>query len=98
VVATKPGYGIISECIANDTAVLYTSRGEFREYPVLVREMPKYLRCQFIEQEDLFSGNWQTSLDRLLAQPAPARQPATNGAQIAAEHVLAIVEKNERRD
>ena len=32
VVATKPGYGIISECIANDTALLYTSRGHFAEY------------------------------------------------------------------
>ena len=36
VVVTKPGYGIISECLANDTALLYTSRGDFREYPVLV--------------------------------------------------------------
>ncbi|NIQ96250.1 MAG: hypothetical protein GWN87_20165, partial [Desulfuromonadales bacterium] len=33
VVVTKPGYGIVSECIANDTAVLYTSRGRFREQP-----------------------------------------------------------------
>ena len=29
VVLTKPGYGIISECIANDTAMVYTSRGRF---------------------------------------------------------------------
>ena len=29
VVVTKPGYGIISECIANQTAMLYTSRGHF---------------------------------------------------------------------
>ena len=36
VVATKPGYGIISECIANDTALLYTSRGRFVEYDVMV--------------------------------------------------------------
>ena len=85
VVVTKPGYGIISECIANDTAMLYTSRGEFREYPVLVREMPKYLRCEFIAHEDLFSGNWKPSLDGLLAQPSPPVKPATNGAQIAAE-------------
>lgn len=88
VVVTKPGYGIISECIANDTALLYTSRGDFREYPVLVREMPKYLRCEFIEQDDLFSGNWQPSLDRLLAQPSPPERPATDGAQVAAEQVL----------
>ena len=32
VVVTKPGYGIISECIANGAAVLYTSRGHFIEY------------------------------------------------------------------
>ncbi len=32
IVITKPGYGIISECLANDTAILYTSRGRFVEY------------------------------------------------------------------
>ena len=48
IVATKPGYGIIAECIANDTALLYTSRGRFAEYDVMVREMPRYLRCGFI--------------------------------------------------
>jgi hypothetical protein len=42
-VVTKPGYGIVSECIANDTAILYTSRGHFPEYDVLVEEMPKYV-------------------------------------------------------
>ena len=51
VVVTKPGYGIISEAIANDAALLYTSRGHFVEYDVLVREMPRYLRAEFIEQK-----------------------------------------------
>jgi hypothetical protein len=93
VVVTKPGYGIISECIANDTALLYTSRGDFREYPVLVEAMPKYLRCAFIDHDDLFSGNWAPHLDRLLAQPPPPEKPATNGAQIAAE----IIQQELRR-
>lgn len=95
VVVTKPGYGIISECIANDTAMLYTSRGDFREYPVLVKEMPKYLRCEYIEHDDLFSGNWGPALNRLLAQSPPREKPATNGAQIAAEMVL---DQQNRRD
>jgi L-arabinokinase len=90
VVVTKPGYGIISECIANDTALLYTSRGDFREYPVLVREMPKYLRCEYIEQEDLYSGNWKPSLDRLLAQPPAPITPDTNGAALAADLILRL--------
>src|SRR4029077_6112677 len=31
VVISKPGYGIVSECIANNTALVYTSRGRFAE-------------------------------------------------------------------
>ena len=85
VVVTKPGYGIISECIATGTALLYTSRGDFREYRVLVSAMPQYLRCAFIDHDDVFSGNWGPHLDRLLAQPAPPEEPATNGAAVAAE-------------
>ncbi len=42
IVASKPGYGIISDCAANATALLYTDRGRFCEYDVLVREMPRY--------------------------------------------------------
>ena len=88
VVVTKPGYGIVSECLANDTALLYTSRGDFREYLVLVGAMPRFLRCAFIEHEDLFSGNWAPHMDRLLAQPSPPEKPATNGAVVAADMIL----------
>jgi UDP:flavonoid glycosyltransferase YjiC (YdhE family) len=90
VVVTKPGYGIISECIANDTAILYTSRGDFREYDILVREMPKYLRAQFIGQEDLLAGRWAPPLEKLLSSPKPARTPDTNGAQAAVDAILAV--------
>ena len=40
VIVTKPGYGIISECIAASRPIFYTSRGNFREYDILVRGMP----------------------------------------------------------
>ena len=88
VVITKPGYGIISDSIANETAILYTSRGRFVEYDVLVREMPRYLRAQFIEQSDLLRGNWSGALGALLQQPAPPERPALNGADVAAEEIL----------
>jgi len=83
VVITKPGYGIIAECAASGTAILYTSRGDFREYDVLVREMPRYVRNRFIAQPDLFAGRWGEALEQLMRQqmPAPAN---TNGAAIAA--------------
>ncbi len=92
VVVTKPGYGIISECLANDTALLYASRGDFREYQVLVDAMPAFLRCAFIERNDLFSGQWTPYLDVLLAQPAPPARPATNGADVAADMLHGILE------
>jgi L-arabinokinase len=96
-VVTKPGYGIIAECIANDSAILYTSRGHFPEYDVLVEEIPKYLRNAFISHEDLFAGKWEPHLDKLLAQPKLKKQPETNGAQVAAEILLKALEKPPRR-
>lgn len=91
VVVTKPGYGIISECLANDTALLYTSRGDFREYQVLVDAMPEFLRCAFIDHTDLFAGRWASHLDALLAQPDPPSHPETNGAEVAADILLDIL-------
>ena len=88
VVVTKPGYGIISECLANDTALLYTSRGDFREYQVLVDAMPDFLRCAFIDHRDLFAGRWQPHLDGLLDQPAPPARPPVNGSEVAADILL----------
>jgi hypothetical protein len=84
IVATKPGYGIIAECIANDTALLYTSRGHFAEYDVMVREMPRYLRCGFISNEDLYAGAWEPALDAVLAQPDPRERPPVDGAEVVA--------------
>ena len=92
VVATKPGYGIVSECLANDTALLYTSRGDFREYQVLVDAMPKLLRCAFISHADLFAGGWAPHLDALLALPEPPTSPPTDGADVAADMLLDILE------
>ena len=96
-VVTKPGYGIISECIANDTAILYTSRGHFPEYDVLVEEMPKYLRSAFISQDDLLAGKWESHLDKLRAQPKPKKKPETDGADVAADILLKALDKPPRK-
>ncbi len=96
VVVTKPGYGIIAECIANKTALLYTSRGHFIEYDVLVEQMPAYLRCAFISHADLFAGRWEQHLDRLLAQKAPKEKASTDGAEVAAELVVQAVDMPRR--
>ena len=84
VVLTKPGYGIIAECAAHDTALVYASRGDFAEYAVLVAAMPELLRCAYIEQRDLFAGRWAPVVRQVLDQPPLAERPAADGAQVVA--------------
>lgn len=91
VVVTKPGYGIIAECLANDTALLYTSRGPFAEYDVLVAGMPRYVRARYLDQETLLAGHWGPALDQLLAQPQPPERTGVNGADVAADLLLGMM-------
>jgi UDP:flavonoid glycosyltransferase YjiC (YdhE family) len=91
VVVSKPGYGIISECVANDTALLYTSRGHFVEYEVLTAAMPVVLRCRYIPQEDLLAGRWADHVEALLRQPPPPERPRVDGAEVAAEKILSAM-------
>jgi len=91
VVFTKPGYGILSECIANDTPVVYTERGRFAEYDVLVREMPKYLRCAYVDNASLMAGRWRDALGRAVNALEPPERPPTNGADVIAEMMTALV-------
>jgi L-arabinokinase len=90
VVVSKPGYGIVSECAANQTALLYTSRGNFVEYDVLVAGMPQLLRSRFISPDDLRAGRWSDAIRALLAQPHPPDDLRVDGATVAAGAVLDI--------
>lgn len=89
VVVTKPGYGIVAECVANGTAMLYTDRGLFAEYPVLVEALHRWQRAAYISQADLLAGRWDEPLAALLARPAPASTPPVDGAAVAAAWTLA---------
>jgi L-arabinokinase len=90
VVVTKPGYGIVSDAIAAGTRMIYTDRGDFPEYPILVREMPRWLACAHVTNEDVLRGAWGDTVEALCAQPVPA-PPPLDGARHAAERILAAV-------
>lgn len=91
VVVTKPGYGIIADCVANHTAMLYTSRGRFVEYDVMVQEMPRYLRCEFVDLDSFLAGRWRHAIRRLLEQPPPPEHPRTDGADVVADLIVGRV-------
>ena len=90
VVVTKPGYGIISECATYRTAMVYTSRGVFREYHVLVAEMPRIVRSRYLSQEALFAGQWKDALEAVVAQPPPPTRVDATGAARAAEVIAGL--------
>jgi len=89
VVATKLGYGIVSECLANGVALLYTLRGRFIEQDTFMREMPAVMRSLHIGTDDLREGRWAESVDALLAQPARAAVPA-DGADVVAGRIIGM--------
>lgn len=84
VVVTKPGYGIIAAAVANNTALLYTDRGRFREYGVLVDHMPRVLRCAHMENDVVTSRRWDDEVAHVLGLQRPQERPLVNGAEVAA--------------
>jgi L-arabinokinase len=74
--------------LANDTALLYTSRGRFAEYDVFVTQMPRILRCRYLSQEDLLAGRWTAAVHALVSQPRPAERPRVDGADVAAHNIV----------
>ena len=90
VVVTKPGYGIVTDAIAGGTAIVYTERGDFPEYPVMVQEMPAYVACVHLPNAELRSGRLRAAVHRALAAPMPPR-PDLNGAERAARRVVELL-------
>ena len=87
VVVTKPGYGIVSDAIGAGTRLVYTERGDFPEYPILVREMQRYLPCAYASNADLLAGRLAGPIRAVLAQSRPT-PPPLDGAARAADRLL----------
>jgi L-arabinokinase len=91
VVVTKPGYGIVTDAIGARTRLLYTERGDFAEYPILVAGMKRYLPCVHVGNDDLLAGRLAGPLDAALALPFPD-PPRIDGATLAARRLLELLD------
>jgi len=87
VVVTKPGYGIVSDAIGGGTPIVFTERGDFPEYPILVREMADYVPSVYVSNDDLLGGRLGPALCEALEAPVP-EPPELSGAAVAAERLL----------
>jgi L-arabinokinase len=86
VIVTKPGYGIVTDAIAAGTRLVYTERGDFPEYEVMVGEMPRYLPTAHVSNEDLRAGRLDEAVRVVRSLPWPSR-PDLSGAEAAARRL-----------
>src|SRR5207253_1357999 len=88
VVVTKPGYGIVADCLANRVAVLFTDRGPFREYDVLADCLPRLARARYIPRAALLAGQVGPHLEALLASDGAWPDQPMHGAEVVAQRIL----------
>ena len=67
-VISKLGYGTVAECVATATPIMYIERSDFKEYPLLVAGIEKYLDSYLIPKPDFFAGDWLVHLDLFRAR------------------------------
>ena len=87
-VLSKPGFGILADCAANDKPLVYADRENFAEYPVLERAIKQHLRHVHIPAADLYAGELAPSLGALAAAPPPPHRLPLGGDDDAAREIL----------
>ncbi len=90
VVVTKPGYGIVTDCIFNKTPILHVERGQFAEYPLLLHAMDENLPHRKITLLQAASGNIFPDAEELLALKVDPVFPL-NGAEVAAAKIIEFI-------
>ena len=88
VVVSKPGFGILSDCAVNGKPLVYAEREDFIEYPVLERELKRYLKNAHIPAAKLYAGDLAETLEAVGRAPEPAETIGAGGAEMIANIVL----------
>lgn len=90
-VLSKPGYGIISDCVANSKPLIHSERSSFREYGVLLDSIEKYLQHAPLAMDSLYSGELGSALEVAESAPAPIENIARDGDLKAALTILEVM-------
>ena len=93
VVFTKPGYGILAECLAAGTPIVWAPRGAFPEAPHLERAMRARgdVRIDHAVSDPVaFRAALARAVERLRGAPRPDPRPA-DGAERVARHLVSKI-------
>ena len=91
VAVSKLGYGMIADCIAAGTRLVWPPREGFREDDVTRVEAAKYLPMAEVPADDFRAGKWGEALRRVVALPDPPEQMALGGAVACAGFIAGWV-------
>jgi hypothetical protein len=87
-VISKPGFGILSDCILNQKPLIYADRSDFAEYAVLEASIRRYIKHVHIPAADLYRGDLRRSLENIWDSPDPRETPASGGDEVAAHRIM----------
>ncbi|MBC8206934.1 MAG: hypothetical protein ISR85_07090 [Kiritimatiellales bacterium] len=90
IVISKPGFGLVSECIVNNKPLIYSDRSDFAEYPFLVDGIKNYLKNVHLPSEQLYAGDLSQALEKIKTAPQPDGFIRRSGAEMIAEELLAL--------
>ncbi|MDR0993396.1 MAG: hypothetical protein LBN38_02360 [Verrucomicrobiota bacterium] len=92
-VVSKPGYGLLSDCVANAKPLVYAERENFVEYPLLERELKRVVRNVHLPAADLYAGRLADALAAVAEAPPPPQTIALGGAPLAADEIRKAMER-----
>lgn len=95
-VISKLGFSTVAECVGTGTPLMYISRDDFREYPVLEAGIQSLIPSYLIGRDDFFAGVWQPHLDTFVRNVSSHPKQvlcATDGATVAAGIISSELEK-----
>lgn len=92
-VLTKPGYGILSECMATATPLILDSRDDFREFTVVRETVSLFPQCAIISNSEMEYLEIGTALEKVLAQPPLPWQGETRGDKWIAARLVGLLQE-----
>jgi hypothetical protein len=91
-VISKPGFGILSDCIVNRKPLIYVDRSHFLEYSILKSAIEKHLQHIHIPSAELYRGELRDTLRNIWNCPNPDGLLQHDGAAIAAQRIVEFAE------